>query len=466
MFPRIQGITTIALGMALVAGSGCVFDAAGIATEPNPNLCGNGQLDTAEQCDGSDLGGTTCESLGFSGGSLGCSTGCEHDTSSCEVPVDCGNDIINPGEDCDGANLGGQSCQGLSLGTGLLGCTVTCRFDISNCVQPNCGDNMLDSGEECDDGNQLDDDDCLSTCHLATCGDGFVKQSAPAETCDDGENDSCTGTCNDDCTGPANTCGDNITRCGETCDDGENDSCTGACNDDCTGPANTCGDSIVRCGEACEADDLQGQDCTDFGFANPVGLTCTGCALDPGNCIDACGDGVLNPGEACDDGNTAPANGTNDFCGSSCMSSTWACAGSWPGTIPPVNTAETWVTWTNTVVNGSSTGYTEAAAGSTISLSGQYDYDNQGSGCPTCRVQLYWGFFAGDPPADDSDVNADWQLCVDYVNSNPSDSYSTTIDVPTQVGTYYLRWGRSWQYGCPGTGYPSLDRSLAVICVY
>lgn len=37
-----------------------------------------------------------------------------------------------------------------------------------------CGNGMLDAGEQCDDGNLLDDDDCLSTCVAARCGDAFA----------------------------------------------------------------------------------------------------------------------------------------------------------------------------------------------------------------------------------------------------------------------------------------------------
>lgn len=65
--------------------------------------CGDGTLDPpAEQCDGADLGGETCESLGFSGGSPSCDPLlCQIDTSPCSV---CGNATTEPGEDCDGVD--------------------------------------------------------------------------------------------------------------------------------------------------------------------------------------------------------------------------------------------------------------------------------------------------------------------------------------------------------------------------
>jgi hypothetical protein len=44
--------------------------------------CGNGAVDSGEDCDGSELGGETCESLGYDGGELSCAS-CSHDVSAC-----------------------------------------------------------------------------------------------------------------------------------------------------------------------------------------------------------------------------------------------------------------------------------------------------------------------------------------------------------------------------------------------
>jgi hypothetical protein len=46
-------------------------------------LCGNGRLDPGEQCDGTDLFGRTCLTLGFDGGELGCRPDCLFDISRC-----------------------------------------------------------------------------------------------------------------------------------------------------------------------------------------------------------------------------------------------------------------------------------------------------------------------------------------------------------------------------------------------
>jgi hypothetical protein len=45
--------------------------------------CGDGIIQSGEQCDGSNLNGGSCTSLGFSGGTLSCSSSCSYNTSSC-----------------------------------------------------------------------------------------------------------------------------------------------------------------------------------------------------------------------------------------------------------------------------------------------------------------------------------------------------------------------------------------------
>src|ERR1700690_1364423 len=49
--------------------------------------CGNGRVDPGEDCEASNLNGTTCASLGFQGGALACAASCRFDTSSCDGPL-------------------------------------------------------------------------------------------------------------------------------------------------------------------------------------------------------------------------------------------------------------------------------------------------------------------------------------------------------------------------------------------
>ncbi len=56
---------------------------------------------------------------------------------------------------------------------------IDARFFLELAV---CGDAQIDPGEECDDGNEVDTDACLSTCEAAFCGDGQVHEGV--EACD------------------------------------------------------------------------------------------------------------------------------------------------------------------------------------------------------------------------------------------------------------------------------------------
>ncbi len=99
------------------------------------------------------------------------------------VPT-CGNGLIDPSEECDGDNLAGRNCTS-ALGTpafGELACSSDCHLDTTGCHPVVCGDGIVSEGEECDDGNQSNEDDCLTNCHLPFCGDGYLWQGH--EECD------------------------------------------------------------------------------------------------------------------------------------------------------------------------------------------------------------------------------------------------------------------------------------------
>ena len=222
----------------------------------------------------------------------------------------CGNGVVDPGEACDDGNqVDGDgctaTCQGASCGNGVVDPGEACddgnllQTDacLSDCTAAGCGDGLLWVGtEECDDGNLDDTDACASSCVLAACGDGVVW--AGVEDCDDGnldDTDACVGAC------VAATCGDGFLWAGmEVCDDGntdDTDACVGAC------VAATCGDGFVWAGmEGC---DDGNDDDTDVCLSSCVAA--------------ACGDGVVWAGvETCDDGNVEDG----DECPSNCAPAT------------------------------------------------------------------------------------------------------------------------------------------------
>ena len=291
-----------------------------------PIDCGNGQVETGEACDGTDLAGASCLSLGFGGGTLSCTALCVLDDSACTRPPGCGDGVLDPGEDCDGANLGGMTCETMSWGTGALGCSEACRFDPVGCsAGPQCGNGTTEHGEECDDGNTISGDGCSAQCLDEVCGNDRVD---PGEACDGadlsgrtcltlgyiGGTLSCHVSCildTSDCD-PVDTCGNGTLEPVEQCDGGN------LAGQTCLLLGYTGGQ--LACTESCTFDTSGCHDCTDgdqdghLGYdastcptgddrcdSDPDNWTTTGCA----SCVDADGDGrgtSCDLGLDCDDG--------------------------------------------------------------------------------------------------------------------------------------------------------------------
>ncbi len=123
--------------------------------KPEPAKCGNSIVESGEQCDGALLGGHSCADRYGSNakGDVGC------DPTSCKIKYDncvpdianCGNGVLDDGEDCDGDVLNNDSCDSIIDGaTGSLKCTDVCKYDVSECRVSLCGNGVVDPGEECD----------------------------------------------------------------------------------------------------------------------------------------------------------------------------------------------------------------------------------------------------------------------------------------------------------------------------
>ena len=99
-----------------------------------PFTCGDGVRTAPEPCDGDDLGGQTCKSLGFYGQTTGlaCSPTCMFDTSGCLGR--CGDHQVNgPDEVCDGEPPLGKTCLDYGYDRGFLGCTALCNLAFGGC---------------------------------------------------------------------------------------------------------------------------------------------------------------------------------------------------------------------------------------------------------------------------------------------------------------------------------------------
>src|SRR5262249_8363095 len=163
-------------------------------------------IQPGEDCDGADLGGQTCASLGFLGGTLACGADCTFDTAQCMAAV-CGNGAVETGEACDPGGLGGAlpafasaTCEALGypLG-GTLACTADCAAIVTG---PHCAGSVAaacTASAACGDAGP-----CVGGC--VACGNGFVDSG---EECDQGEaNGGAPNHCRVDCTLPR--CGDEI----------------------------------------------------------------------------------------------------------------------------------------------------------------------------------------------------------------------------------------------------------------
>ncbi len=149
-------------------------------------------------------------------------------------------------DDTTGSSSSGED--GSSSSTGVSGETTTIG-------EGKCGDAVRDEGEECDDGNEVDEDGCPSgakgSCAAAKCGDGIVYVGV--EECD-GEDG-----CGESCEWMAE-CGNGAVEAGEACDDGndvDEDACPSGAGG-CKAEAK-CGDGYVWAEmEGC--DDQNGED--------------------------------------------------------------------------------------------------------------------------------------------------------------------------------------------------------------
>ena len=299
-----QGFT----GGTLTCSSSCQLNTSACTTTA-AKVCGNKVIEKGESCDGTALGGKTCSTQGFTGGTLACSSSCQFNTSGCTSPMTsvCGNKTLESGEQCEGGTLNGQTCASLNFDGGTLGCS-NCRFNTSACTnieEDVCGNKSIESGEQCEVGT-LNGESCLSL--------GYS-----------GGNLGCSNRCKYNtinCT-ISSTCGDARIDAGEQCDSwrlnrnscvslgytGGTLKCKSTCGFDvsgCTGPESAvCGNGTLEAGENCENNTLNSQTCGSLGFDGGT-LGCSNCKFNTNACTNiqpnVCGNKVLEKGEQCEVG--------------------------------------------------------------------------------------------------------------------------------------------------------------------
>jgi len=343
-------ITEEYLSGTLTCTDECAFDVSGCEIDPE---CGNGDPDDGEECEPGDT--EACNIYQFQSGTVTCTNTCSWDENAC-VPLDTCNDSgygqIDSGEECDGTNLNGRTCILEQYDSGTLSCNNQCQFDTSDCnVDPECGDGNPDEGEQCEGEDTrfcdtgftgtvtCNNENCTwneSSCvPNEDCGNDEVDD--PSEECDGPDLNnatcvsedfasgalSCTTQCLFDTSAcvPITGCGDGEPDDGEECEPGDIDQCsdhyflsgTVTCNDACTWDTSEC-NPFISCGndevddpsEECDGPDLNNATCVSEEY-EPGILGCTDqCLFNFNECdIDPdCGNGTPNTGEQCD-GNSA-----------------------------------------------------------------------------------------------------------------------------------------------------------------
>jgi fibro-slime domain-containing protein len=180
------------------------------------------------------------------------------------------NDLVTPLPD---APQTGQPDS--SQGTGKDGVTAAGGADAGNPDgSSDCGNGMLDPGEQCDDRSNQGGDGCSSTCQIEP---GWSCTGSPSV---------CART----------VCGNGILEAGEVCDCGTDPTKlpTG-----CTGPNGLFNGDGTGCSKTCTKEPI----CRG---TNGTGATHA--------CTPTCGNGNLESGEGCDDGNLVNGDGCSSTC--------------------------------------------------------------------------------------------------------------------------------------------------------
>jgi len=251
--------------------------------------CGDGKKAVEEECDGTELGGATCKSLGYSSGTVACTSACKIDPSNCN---NCGNAKLDSGEACDGTALASQACKDQGFEGGTLKCKADCSwFDTSDCYR--CGDGKITGTDQCD-GTELGGKKCKDQ--------GFEGGTLKCKTDCKFDTAGCYK-CGDHKVTGTDTC-DGLDLTGKTCSTFGYEGGVLACKKDCTWYDVTgcykCGDGKITGKDVCDGTALGGKKCTDLGWDGGTLKCKTDCSWFDETLCYRCGDGKKNGSEACD----------------------------------------------------------------------------------------------------------------------------------------------------------------------
>ncbi len=241
-------------------------------------------------------GGSGGSAGGIGVGAMG--GGDEAGAAGAPAEAECGNDLLEPGELCDDGNTkDGDGCSGDCL---VPDPDYLC-VEGEGCVRVvTCGNGIIEGNEVCDDGNTKNGDGCAKGCDGVEDGYSCIKPGEPCVV--------------------LAVCGNGVRERGEQCDDGDNDDGDG-CNAKCQledgyfcPPGADC--VPFDCGDGNRTPDEQCDD-GDNDDGDGCASDCTiedGWLCSASGCRPVCGDGMVLGSEECDDGNPLSGDGCSAAC--------------------------------------------------------------------------------------------------------------------------------------------------------
>ena len=231
---------------------------------------------------------------------------------------ECGDGVLDEGEQCDGANA--SLCPSRCTSSCVCGPAPTPTPKPSPTPIPTQTPKASPTAtpKPTPKPTPTQREGCDQHCKLLSCGDGHLDKG---EECDDGNHVDGDG-CDHNCTLPR--CGNGVVDAGEECDDGNHNNYDG-CDNSCH--LTKCGNGHRDSGEECDGggDCFHGcdkhckltrcgdghrdwdEECDDGNYVNGDGCD--------NNCtITRCGNGIVDPGEECDDGNYDDNDGCDRHC--------------------------------------------------------------------------------------------------------------------------------------------------------
>ncbi|MCA9697254.1 MAG: lamin tail domain-containing protein, partial [Myxococcales bacterium] len=252
------------------------------STEGDP-VCGDGVRQGDEACDGSDLGGQSCQGLnpGFSGGTLACSDSCSFDDSGCTI--DPGAPLLRLNEVTSDTVAAGdyanyEDVVELFNAGGAIA-------DLSGAKLSDDPDFAADKTYTFPDGTTLGPGEHLVVYKDDGSGTGllpFGLKSDGDETLTlRGADDSML----DQVLIPAGQA--TVSWCRLPDGTGDWTQCAPTFGASNSGGGDDCGNGTLDAGEECDGDELDGQSCADFDGYSGGELGCTAaCSFDLGNCAE------------------------------------------------------------------------------------------------------------------------------------------------------------------------------------